>query len=266
MSERYLADAHLILACAETSESLEHTVSLVARSTSAPILPVRTKSDLVAKSAKSSGQLAGIAVSAETGSGLQDLLDAIDDVLGKEHGEILPDLPILTRARHRQALTVACSEIEQFHERGEEKLPGPCIVHLRTAASGWRADWNVEVEMSSTGCSALFVWEIGSKPKPRRAGDGIDSRALARIATRARERLPPLDHLAPRKYALAPGNVAITFGGVIAQPPRGTASVSRARRDRGQHSEHVTLPAPALGRWRTRVWCTRSTPTRHVRD
>lgn len=136
VSERYLADAHVILACAETSESLEHTVNLVARSTSAPILPVRTKADSVADDEKSIGRKT-IAVSAETGSGLQNLLDAIDEVLRKEHGEILPDLPILTRARHRHALTVACLEIEQFYRAWREKnLPATVAsVHLRTAVS-----------------------------------------------------------------------------------------------------------------------------------
>jgi tRNA modification GTPase len=134
VSERYLASAHVILACAESSESLEHTVNLVARSTSAPILPIRTKADLVTEGDKSTGQQT-IAVSAETGSGLQDLLDAIDEALRKEHGEILPDLPILTRARHRHALTAACSEIEQFHRAWREKnLPATVAsVHLRAA-------------------------------------------------------------------------------------------------------------------------------------
>jgi tRNA modification GTPase len=137
VSERYLIDAHVILACAETLESLDHTVSLIARSTSAPILPIRTKADLVAQGDKSVGLQPSIAVSAEKGWGLQDLLDAIDEVLRKEHGEILPDLPILTRARHRHALTVACSEIEQFHRAWrEENLPATVAsVHLRTAVS-----------------------------------------------------------------------------------------------------------------------------------
>jgi tRNA modification GTPase len=137
VSERYLADAHVILACAETSESLDHTVNLIAQSTTAPILRVRTKADLVTESDKQIGERVTIAVSAETGSGLQDLLDVIDEVLRKEYGEILPDLPILTRARHRHALKVACSEIEQFHRAWrEENLPATVAsVHLRTAVS-----------------------------------------------------------------------------------------------------------------------------------
>jgi tRNA modification GTPase len=137
VSERYLAQAHVILACAESSKDLDKTISLVSRSSEAPILPVRTKSDLVPKGDKSVDKQSGIAVSAETGSGLQDLLEAINEALRERHGEIVPDLPVLTRARHRYALTVACSEIEQFYRAWrEENLPATIAsVHLRTAVT-----------------------------------------------------------------------------------------------------------------------------------
>jgi tRNA modification GTPase len=137
VSERYLADAHVILACAESLESLEETVSLVARNSSAPILPVRTKADLAGQGDKSLGRRPNIAVSAETGVGLQELLEAIDEVLREKHGEIIPDLPVLTRARHCHALTLACSEIEQFRRAWrEENLPATiAAVHLRSAVS-----------------------------------------------------------------------------------------------------------------------------------
>ena len=137
VSERYLAAAHVILACAETLEGLEETINLVGRKSGAPILPIRTKSDLVVQGDKQTGHQPGIAVSAETGAGLKDLVEAIDQALFKEHGEIVPDLPVLTRARHRHALTVACSEIEQFRRaRHEEDLPATVAsVHLHTAVS-----------------------------------------------------------------------------------------------------------------------------------
>jgi tRNA modification GTPase len=137
VSERYLADAHVVLACAETPDSLRETVSVIGRNSSAPILPVRTKADLVSKGDKSIGNQPSISVSAETGAGLQDLLEAVDELLRKEHGEIIPDLPMLTRARHRHALTVACSEIEQFRRAWQEdSLPATIAsVHLRTAVS-----------------------------------------------------------------------------------------------------------------------------------
>jgi tRNA modification GTPase len=74
-------------------------------------------------------------VSAETGSGLQDLLRAINEILDARHGEVVPDLPILTRARHRKALDIARSELEQFRSGWrEERLPATVIaVHVRTA-------------------------------------------------------------------------------------------------------------------------------------
>jgi tRNA modification GTPase len=137
MSERYLAGAHVVLACAETSHGVRETISLITRSSSAPVLPVRTKSDLVSLGEESNGVQPVIAVSAETGAGLQDLLEAIDEVLGREHGEIPSDLPMLTRARHRYALGAACSELEQFRRAWQEdRLPATIAsVHLRTAVS-----------------------------------------------------------------------------------------------------------------------------------
>ena len=137
VSERYLSDAHVVLACAETSRGLEETVSLIERTSNAPVLRVRTKVDLVSFSEESNSERPVIAVSTETGAGLQNLLRALDELLSRKHGEIPPDLPILTRARHRHALTVACSEIEQFHRAWQEdRLPAAiAAVHLRTAVS-----------------------------------------------------------------------------------------------------------------------------------
>jgi tRNA modification GTPase len=137
VSERYLADAHVVLACAETPGRVAETIRLIARSSKAPVLPVHTKADLVPLSEQSNGHQPVISVSAETGAGLQTLLEALDEVLAREHGEIPPDLPILTRARHHYALTVACSEIEQFQRAWQEdKLPATIAsVHLRTAVS-----------------------------------------------------------------------------------------------------------------------------------
>ena len=137
VSERYLADAHVVLACAETSQSLADTVDLIAQNSTAPVLPVHTKADLVSIREEANGHPPVIAVSAETGAGLQNLLGAIDEVLSREHGEVTPDLPMLTRARHRHALTLACSEIEQFHRAWQaDKLPATIAsVHLRTAVS-----------------------------------------------------------------------------------------------------------------------------------
>lgn len=135
VSKRYLSSAHVILACAESAEGLEATVKGVARNSSAPVLRIRTKADLAVEGSELSPVSPTIAVSAETGTGLQDLLDAVDETLRRQHGEIVPDLPVLTRARHRYAITVACSELEQFQRAwGEGSLPATVAsVHLRTA-------------------------------------------------------------------------------------------------------------------------------------
>lgn len=137
VSERYLAHAHVILACAESPEQLGETIDVIARYASAQIIAVRTKADLVANREQSPDSRPNIAVSAETGLGLQDLIETIDEVLSEKHGEIVPELPILTKARHHHALTVACSEIEQFLRAwSEENLPATIAsIHLRTAVS-----------------------------------------------------------------------------------------------------------------------------------
>jgi tRNA modification GTPase len=137
VSERYLADAHVILACAEGPEQLEETIDAIVRDASAQIIAVRTKADLVANREQSADTRSSIAVSAETGLGLQDLIETIDEALSEKHGEIVPELPILTKARHRYALAVACSEIEQFLRAWrEENLPATIAsIHLRTAVS-----------------------------------------------------------------------------------------------------------------------------------
>jgi tRNA modification GTPase len=137
VSERYLAAAHVILACADTSEGLEETIKLVGQNSDAAILPIHTKADLVIKRDQTAWNQPSIRVSAETGAGLEDLVEAIDEVLGTEHGEIAPDLPVLTRARHCHALSMACSEIVQFSQAWrEERLPATVAsVHLRTAVS-----------------------------------------------------------------------------------------------------------------------------------
>lgn len=135
VSERYLADAHVVIACGETPAGLENTVTLIAQASRAPILPVHTKIDLVSQGDESVWPHSTLAVSAETGAGLLDLLEAINEVLRKEHGDAPPDVPMLTRARHRHGLSLACSELELFrHAWDENSLPATVAsVHLRTA-------------------------------------------------------------------------------------------------------------------------------------
>ena len=134
VSERYLASAAVVLACAENSEGLDQTVSSIGRKSTAPVIAVRTKADLAARRDDLNGERV-VRVSAHTGEGLQKLLDAINNAIASIYGEVVPDLPVLTRARHRQALATALVEVRQFQQAWrEEKLPAPVAsVHLRAA-------------------------------------------------------------------------------------------------------------------------------------
>jgi tRNA modification GTPase len=135
VSERYLADADVVLACAETQKGIDETIRVIAGSSSAPVLPIRTKIDLVSNSIQLAGQRVSLPVSAETGIGLQELLGGVNEILRKKHGEIAADLPMLTRARHQHALALAASELEQFQRAWrEDNLPATIAsVHLRAA-------------------------------------------------------------------------------------------------------------------------------------
>jgi tRNA modification GTPase len=133
VSERYLAAAHVVLACSDTESGLEETAHAISGKSASPVVKVRTKLDLVSSSNELERHPGAVYVSAETGVGLSELLTAIDRALEKRHGAIAPETPMLTRARHRHALETARSELMQF-ERGwkEDKLPATvAAVHLR---------------------------------------------------------------------------------------------------------------------------------------
>lgn len=134
VSERYLVGAHVVFACGEDGAGLARTVTAVGRLSNAPIVKVRTKADLVTTRDEAAGDNV-VFVSAETGTGLQELLDAANRLIAGNYGDISPDLPMLTTARHQQALTVASNELGRFERAwGEEQLPAPVAsVHLHTA-------------------------------------------------------------------------------------------------------------------------------------
>jgi len=135
VSERYLASAEAVLVCADTAQDLDRITGAVEKRTEAPLLQIRTKADLVTNGDYLSPSV--ISVSAETGAGLKDLLDAIDSVIDRRRGSVPKDLPILTRARHRKALESAHEEVAQFLEAWRtQKLPVTiAAVHLRSAIS-----------------------------------------------------------------------------------------------------------------------------------
>lgn len=138
ISERYVAHAHLLLACGENEASLERTMSAVSTMSSAPIIAVLTKSDLSpdAEFGCSESKLSGLRVSVMTGNGLGLLQSEMESTVSRTHGELALEVPVLMRARHVQAIEYARAEIWKFRTAWiSEMLPVPvAAVHLRTAS------------------------------------------------------------------------------------------------------------------------------------
>jgi tRNA modification GTPase len=134
VSERYLRWANVVLACGDSEEALSATANALEGKTQAPVILVRTKSDLNTEASSSS---ADVVVSAETGEGLANLVDKIDQALGKFAGSVIVDVPLLTRSRHIHGIREARKEIAAFGEAWEgDALPAPvAAVHLRAAAT-----------------------------------------------------------------------------------------------------------------------------------
>jgi tRNA modification GTPase len=132
VSEKYLGWANVVLACGDSDSSLSQVMATLDGKTAAPVIRVRTKADL---SSFPDAEFFDVKVSAETGEGLSDLIDRIDEVLAASVGNVVVDTPILTRSRHIHGITQARSEIEEFSKAWrEQKLPPPvAAVHLRSA-------------------------------------------------------------------------------------------------------------------------------------
>jgi len=135
-SERYISHAHLILACGDSEASLARTVTAIAGISSVPLISVLTKSDMnghIPETQTVSSD--ALHVSAVTGEGLSSLQSVMESAISRVYGEISPELPVLTRARHIQALEYARSEISGFRTAWlTGTLPSTvAAVHLRSA-------------------------------------------------------------------------------------------------------------------------------------
>ncbi|HVF17131.1 MAG TPA: tRNA uridine-5-carboxymethylaminomethyl(34) synthesis GTPase MnmE [Steroidobacteraceae bacterium] len=131
VSERYIRGSHLILLCDDSDSTVSDLHAHLLSLSSAPVLHVRTKGDLVAKEYQ---PLPGhVLVSATAREGLDALLDRIAATLEDRYGEPIVDFPVITRARHRQSLASALEEIVEFRRQWmAETLPSPiAAVHLQ---------------------------------------------------------------------------------------------------------------------------------------
>jgi len=144
ISAAYVARAAVVLACGDTNRSMGEIGAALAGKTTAPVIAVWTKSDLNAPSARSldeartaTGAGAAVAVSAETGEGLADLLDAAARSITSGVSRLAVDAPILTRERHKFAVARALDEVHLFRaDWSDGQMPATiAAVHLREAVT-----------------------------------------------------------------------------------------------------------------------------------
>ena len=138
VSRKYLAAADLVLFCEDNRETGKGKGGGDARDeflaqVSAPVVFVRTKSDLEAPSDGPTVR-PSVAVSVVTGEGLAELKRRLAEVaFGRLL--VLGDVePVVTRARHRSALQRALGEVEAFHAARESGVDAAAAAtHLRAA-------------------------------------------------------------------------------------------------------------------------------------
>ena len=133
---RWLASAHLVLACGDDAAGIDDAVAAVADRTAAPVLRVRTKADL-GPDAAAAREPETIAVSVIDRRGLAELIASVGGALTARYGSIDPEVPLLTRERHLVALSRAAEEVRVFREAwATRSLPAPvAAVHLRSAVT-----------------------------------------------------------------------------------------------------------------------------------
>ena len=138
VGERYLAAAQVVIACAATPDVMNDAVAAIRTRTLAPIVCALTKRDLVSNSYENVNCLPPtVGVSAFDGTGLAELLEQVVDVLRTTVPVPDADAPVITRARHRAALTSARDELRAFRGAwADGDLPAPvAAVHVRAAAT-----------------------------------------------------------------------------------------------------------------------------------
>ncbi len=136
VAERYLRGATIVLACGDDAHSIAHAIQTIRPLTGGVLLVVGTKSDAGALPRAIDEKLDYVHVSAKTGEGLDVLAKRIAELIDRNHEPLHAATPILTRERHRTALTNAHAELTAFTEHcaGGFEMPATiAAVHLHAA-------------------------------------------------------------------------------------------------------------------------------------
>jgi tRNA modification GTPase len=135
VSRRYLAGADVVLFCAEAGRALSPDERTFLGEVTAPFLIVRTKADTVASPGEGD-----VPVSAVTGAGLPLLRQRLAELAFARLSAAADPGPVLTRARHRVALTRARDEVAAFADARRAGLEAVvAATHLRAAAAALEA-------------------------------------------------------------------------------------------------------------------------------
>src|SRR5262249_16218531 len=137
----YLGVADAVLVCGEDEARVTSAAARIAALTAAPRIRVRTKIDLVTDSAESRAHIVAngdhsVQTSARTGDGIAELADAVAAVLAELRPPDEGADALLTRERHRRAVTRARDAVAAGAAawRGGV-IPSPVVTtHLREAA------------------------------------------------------------------------------------------------------------------------------------
>jgi len=140
VTRRYLERADLVLLCVPASEGVgEEELEFLAEVKHAPVVLVETKSDGAGPRQREHGEtdarIAGkLRTSARSGEGLDQLRQLLPELVYSSVVSMSPEVPVLTRRRHADALRVARREIEAFRVALAEGLPPEgAATHLRPA-------------------------------------------------------------------------------------------------------------------------------------
>ena len=144
VSERYLANAHVVIACDDDPLTLAQSVAAVQTLTSAPIVAALTKCDnqhepstRTPESAELGNSVHQVHVSAHTRAGIPDISACVAGILQTQYGAIPVTRPALTRVRQRLAVEKARAELDEFQTLwATGTLPATiAAVHIRAAVN-----------------------------------------------------------------------------------------------------------------------------------
>ena len=137
VARRYLEGADVVLLCVPSDEAVSDADLAFLEELEAPVLVLRTKSDLGERSRGEDlpSDVSGtIEVSTRSGEGLDEVRRALPELVYSALVGVGAEVPVITRRRHTRALEIARAEIELFSGALLQGLPPEvAATHLRPA-------------------------------------------------------------------------------------------------------------------------------------